>query len=522
VIAAPASAQFYDDARRSTGLTLGPIERSPRLLGMGRMTYVGNDPHNRITLWDFAGNPTGILESDSVSTFELRPGTSSASEVHDVSIVPRTERQDFAARESRIGYEAWRRTEGTAAYGVAGEMATLRFDRPYDDTIERRTRLSLPSVMPVLTGRMPFTASGRWLYSVHLLYSGETYSDEYRAFTQNAAGSYIDRDGTLLGTPDFFTPKDYTVRSEGGGLTAAWKVAPWLTASIGGELVVDDIKGTNSAERHASEITDKRPYLNGQATLLGKLGPGLEYGIDARRWTASSEQRWLFTISAGVEAAPLAGRGKLLDRDEKGNEVRSRVRWTLGALELGAGLNTRFSEVTITPPGPGDRTSFSVFRNFVATRPGADSLDLADSVSFNRSEERVWDGGAGLAWRLPNGRGLYALEYHRGGNTLDQVLSGHGPERKVSDVRTGLEFQCSRAFAGRLGYQLTWDDLDTETRQNERVAHTLTLGAGIQPNGTRWSLDTGYAIQWARADYDDPRQPRSSRQQLATQIRWAF
>ena len=65
-------------------------------------------------------------------------------------------------------------------------------------------------------------------------------------------------------------------------------------------------------------------------------------------------------------------------------------------------------------------------------------------------------------------------------------------------------------------------DLDDETEQNEFVTNTLTLGTGLHPVGARWSIDTGYAIQWRAADYGDPTQPHSSRQQLATQVRWAF
>ena len=68
--AAPAYAQFYDVARGSLGFSLDAIERSPRLLGMGRMTFVGDDPHTAITLWDFAASPLGILEADSAQQIE--------------------------------------------------------------------------------------------------------------------------------------------------------------------------------------------------------------------------------------------------------------------------------------------------------------------------------------------------------------------------------------------------------------------------------------------------------------------
>ena len=80
-LATPAHAQFYDVARRSLDFSLDAIERSPRLLGMGRMTFVGDDPQTAITLWDFALNPIGVLDADSSSTLELYPATSSG--LHD-------------------------------------------------------------------------------------------------------------------------------------------------------------------------------------------------------------------------------------------------------------------------------------------------------------------------------------------------------------------------------------------------------------------------------------------------------
>ena len=84
-LAVPVYAQFYDVARGSLGFSLDAIERSPGLLGMGRMSFVGDDPHTAITLWDFAASPLGILEADSANTAELYPATSSFSQVHDLT-----------------------------------------------------------------------------------------------------------------------------------------------------------------------------------------------------------------------------------------------------------------------------------------------------------------------------------------------------------------------------------------------------------------------------------------------------
>ena len=174
-LAVPAYAQFYDAARGSLGFSLDAIERSPRLLGMGRMTFVGDDPHTAITLWDFAASPLGILEADSANTAEVYPATSSYSSVHDLPTGSRSiERQDRAARETRVGYEVWRRTGGRAAYGVAGDLGFLRTDQTFGESVERRSALTQPTVMPVLMGHLPYVKSNRWLCSARLFYSGET------------------------------------------------------------------------------------------------------------------------------------------------------------------------------------------------------------------------------------------------------------------------------------------------------------------------------------------------------------
>jgi hypothetical protein len=77
-------------------------------------------------------------------------------------------------------------------------------------------------------------------------------------------------------------------------------------------------------------------------------------------------------------------------------------------------------------------------------------------------------------------------------------------------------------LTGRLGYGFQSVDLDQLTRNNETVGSTGTLGFSVQPTGSIWSLDVGYAIEWWRADYGDPALPRGSRQQLLSQLRWAF
>ncbi len=522
-LAVPVYAQFYDVARDALGFSLDAIERSPRLLGMGRMTFVGDDPHTAITLWDFAASPLGILEADSTNTAELYPATSSFSRVHNLPSGTSTlERQDRAAREGRIAYEMWRRTGGTSAYGIAGDLGSLRTDQVFSETVERRNTLNQPTIMPVLMGRVPYLKSSRWLYSVRLFYSGETSVNQYRSLLENSEGQYIDQTGPELDPPEFFTATDFTVRSTGGGLGVAYDRGRAFKAAVNMDIVQNSIHGENEAPRRFAQSDEKRPYHTSQATLVGRLGRSLEWGVDGRDWRSRSEESWFFSISAGVGADPLVGRGKLLEREERGRALRTRLRWTRGPFELGGGLATGYRRILITPPGIDDLTSFNYFRNIVTYRSNADSLMLPDSVAYNQAEERTWEAGGGLAMRLPGGRGLWGVEYHRLQGLAEQTLSGQGPLRKGWDLRTGFEYRCTRVLTGRVGYAYRWEDLDEYTQQNENLAQTMTLGLGIRPAGATWTFEAGYAIEWLRADYGTPAEPRASRQQLASMLRWAF
>lgn len=521
-LAVPVLAQDFEAARRSLDFAPDPLARSPRLLGMGRLGFVVDDPNNRLTLWDFAGNPAGILEDDSVSTLELRPATWSTSSVHDLLTPGGTiERQDLAARATRFAVEAWHRTQ-TTAYGMTGELAGLRWDRPYDRVTEERSQTRQPLVMPVLAGRLPYVKSGRMNYALRLFAGSEDQTDDFFSFLTNGAGEYLDKTGDRRNPPEFFTPDDWAIQIEGGGAALSYRFGRWLTAALGADGAMRGIKGTNDGFRYSSETRERRPLGLGQASLIGRIGDHLEWGADGRGWTSSSQQNWVFTTSAGLQAIPLNGRGKLLERSEKGTTMRTRLRWVQGPVEFGAGLNTGYRQIIITPPAASDPTSFNDFRSAVYYRVNADTLVLADSVSANRSDERDWEAVAGVSWQLPNRRGVVGAEFHRSRDQLDQTASGAGPRRVRWDLRAGLEYRYNPVLAGRAGYIYSWDDRDDYTKQNEFVGQTLTLGAGFRPTAATWSLETGYAVEWLQPDFGDPTGARSSRQQLAAQVRWTF
>jgi hypothetical protein len=523
-LAAPAQAQFYDAARGDLGFSLGTIERSPRLLGMGELTLVGDDPQTRITLWDFAANPLGVLMSpDSASTIELYPATSSYSGDHRAeSGASDLWRQVLTGREGRVSGEVWRRMGGRLAYGLTGRFAELNTNAITGETVERRTSYSQPTVMPVMVGHLPFVKSDRWLYSARLYYSGESSAADYLQTVVNPQGEFIDQAGLPADPPDAFTPTDYSVRSVGGGLGLGYDRGRTVRVALAVDEVEHTIEGTNDAVRHTSEQREKRPVLQEQLTAVGRLGRSLEWGVDGRNWHSTSEQSWYFTASAGVGADPLAGRGKLLEREEEGQALRARVRWSRGPLELGGGMATSYRKVTITPPAIDDLTSFNYFLNWTSLKQSADSLLLPDSVSAGWSEERAWQVGGGLSLRLPGGRTLWGLEYQMAQDEMDNQVGGVGPLRKVWDVRTGLESRVTSALMGRVGYRYRWTDEDHYTAQNEYVGNMVSVGLGVRPSGATWGFEAGYAVEWLQGDFGTALEPRASRQQLASMLRWVF
>lgn len=520
-LAAPVLAQTVGDPA-AIGAPLDPIARSARPLGMGRLTLVLTDGNNRLTMWDFAGNPTGVLEADSASTLELRPGawmTSSARDAEDAS--GRFERQDFAGSHQRLSFEGWRRSGGNTVFGGMGDVASVRTDRPYDLASERRTLLSRPNGTMLLNGKMPFLYTEAMRYALRVSLVSEHTEEEFRLFERNAAGAYVDQTGTVIGPPNRFDPDEIRVRSMSGGAAFSFRFAPWLTLAAGADYRMDRIRSDNEGDRYLSEYEEDRPYGIGQVSMIGRL-EGLEYGADARFWNGSSNATYVFTGSAGIGAIPIIGRGDLYDREEEGSALRGRARWSQGALELGASVRSDYQKFEIIPPPVSDRTSLNAYLRELFADPRADSIALRDSIRHEVRERRAVEIAGGASWRLGKSGAAIGIESHVWTDELEQLDSGVGPNAKGWDVRAGLEWPCTPVLTGRTGYIFRLEDLDDLTEANEYQSHAVTVGAGFQPAMARWRLESGYAFEWGQADFGSPARPRFTRQQIATQLRWTF
>lgn len=519
----PAFAQFFDSTVQQLGLA-SDVARSPRLLGMGSLSLAVPDAHQRISLWDFARNPVGIGPSDSTTTLELWPGSASATNAFDQppGFVGLTGgyREELAGRSTAMPWELVHRDAEGNAYGLVGTLGSVQLDRPYSGESESRLTVSHPSALPFVSGPLPWFGLKKLHYALSILAGKEQVHLHYREITKNAGGDFINLDGETVVPPDYFQPADYDIRTLGFGVAASYPLGRSNLFAISAGQRGDRILGSDDRSRSSSQLTESRPTDEGQATLVGHLGHALEYGIDGHAWSAKSQQDWLFTTSSGSGVPPLAGRGKYLERDARGTSTNAHARWTAGRLEYDGQVWTRWSKVELTPPGDADASSFNRFLRVVYYRVNADTLALPDSVVANTQEDHAMGYGVGASWKLR--KGIVGLEYHWSRDAFAQTAGGAGPRQLAWDVRAGAEWRCSEVVTGRLGAGFGWWDNDDYTRGNEFTSRTGSIGLGVHPRGTRWSLDAGYSLSWLQSDFGDPLNHRGSRQHLESLVHWSF
>jgi hypothetical protein len=374
--------------------------------------------------------------------------------------------------------------------------------------------------MAVLGGRLPRWFGGRVSWATHLRFRSENVTDEYRSIVRNAAGEYIDQAGGLLAPPSEFTPTDVSVNTTAYGLSTAIAIGSRTHLALGIEHEGNDIQATNELQRSASETHEKRPYWVGQATLAGRLGRELEFGVDGIGRLANSEADWRFSASAGVGAEPLSGRGNLLKREERSSEMRVRLRWSPGRAIFAGSLTTAAGEVFVDPPNANDATSFNRFLNLAFQRTGTDSLAYPDSVAHSESRRYAvaWAGGA--SYRL--GATTLGAELHWSRDIHTSSITVDGPRRIAWDARGGIERPLGMQMTARAGYAYRFVDEDDFTDGNEFLAQALSIGVGYAPTGARWSLESGYALEFRGQEFESPADERQTRQLLAFQVHWAF
>lgn len=523
-LAAPSLAQVAVDpisARAPFSSDPNPLWRTPALLGMGRLT-LAEDQNNHLELWDFARNPAGIYDADSTTTIQLRPGTSTTSseQVMPIGSSP-TIHQLVNDRLAVLGYEVWRRTSNHNAYGFYGDLTATRTARPYSADEGLSNRVNDPGGTMAVNGGLPFLTKGRMRYALRGTYVKSKTEDVYSLLAINPVGVYLDKGGDRVAPPDQLSPVESKNTYLGAGGALSYRFGRPFTLALGGDYLEERMSGRNQGERHLLETTEDRPYGIGQATVLGQVGKHLEYIADGRTWQAANENRYDYSISAGISNLPLTARGTRYSRYEEGTALKSRLRWVQGAFDLGAQFNTWYQSVRIGAPDPTDLTSYNHFLGEITNRAGADSLVIPDSIRTNQTDIHNYDWALGGSYHAKGG-GRLGMEYHWKRSREDQTTSGAGPTLEGWDVRTGLEYPCAPLMRARVGYIYQQWDEDKDTQQNEYVTHTVTAGFGIGPVNGHWGVETGYAYEWGGPDYGEPFRLRGRQQQVAVQLRWTL
>ena len=518
-VAGTASAQFYGPAVKALDLAGGPSARSPRLLGMGDLELAVRDRDNQTNLWDFAGFPIGLATDDSTSSIDLRPGTHSMSSVRDLN--GGVQRQNLAARGSWAQSEAvYRNRESGATFAVVGDLSSLRWDLPYSSAIERREGLHHPSVMLVLSDRMPKFLGFMDRWAAHLGFRDEVQQAQYRNIVTNAAGQWIGLDGDQLHAPSEFEPIDTHVNSTTYGLSVDRRFGRSTLLALGFEHEANRYKALNELPRSTAEYTEDRPFWNLHGALVGHVGRDLEYGIDGIQRFSDSERFWRFTTSAGVGGIALTGRGRLLTRSERAREAQARIRWTPGRATVAAAVRTLFNESYIEPPKANAPGRINDFINIAFNRPGADSLALPDSIGFGHERRNALVTTLGASYRF--GASTVGAEYHWSRDAFEAAASGFGPRRVSWDVRLGAERPLGKQLTGRVGYVMRKVDQDDYLTGNEYKANAYAVGLGYAPAGTTWNLQAGYLIEFRDQDFGDPTNEHQSRQTIGMHLRWVF
>jgi len=517
--AVPTQAQLYEPAVRALDLGTATGARSPRLIGMGGLSITVPDRYTQINLWDLAALPAGLVFDDTTSTMDVRPGTGSLSGVR--TIENGRERQNLAARATAVTFEAvYRSRQSGGVFGVTGDLSGLQWDRPYSNAVEVRQGLMHPEIQPILGGRLPRFFHGHVNWALHARFRNEHLEEQYREIVSNAAGDYIDQSGGQLTPPSEFAPTDMTVETNAIGFSTAYSIGEAAKVGVGIEHSTDKYKALNEQTRSSSEVQEARPFWTGQAAIVGRMGPTLEYGVSGVGRKSDSEADWRFSASGGTGTLPLSGRGNLLTREEESSEMRARLRWTPSKVSIAASLVTSADKVIINPPNANDQTAFNHFLNTTFLRPGTDSLAYPDSVIHQ--ENRRWSVayGGGASYKLD--KGIVGLEYHWARDMRAYSVTGEGPKRVAWDIRAGFERALGPQMSGRAGYAYRQVDEDEFTSNNEWLAHALSLGLGYAPQLSSWSLEVGYQFELRGQEFETAADDRQTRQNLAAQVHWRF
>jgi hypothetical protein len=402
---------------------------------MGRLSLVLPDHNNRLTMWDFAGNPTGVLAADSTTTFELRPHGWSGQAAHDIyGPGGLGERQSFAGQEARMGYEVWRRTTSTA-FGVIGDLSGLTVNTPYNDSQEIRGHYSDPDVMVVLNGKMPYILTQRMRWALRASGSSQSVQDDYRLITSNSTGQYLDEDGQLLPAPNIFNPDESHVRRTAYGVGLSYDFASWMNLALVGVYASETVTNQNEGDRYVTKYEGKVPY-DRAGELDRSAGCSFEFSADGHWWSSDSKSNYVFTSSRRYWRGAVAGAARPPhERRAFFRPARPRT-LAVGAFEVGGAFGVEYSGNSINPADQRLQLVQQLQESPVLQRPCR-----LDRFAGQRLGEYLGRAHAAVRGRcrvaFPEGGAAPPASSTTGARqTLDRQLTPVG-ERQLWDVRWG-------------------------------------------------------------------------------------
>src|SRR5262245_12995201 len=254
------------------GYIADPLSKSARLVAMGRLQRV-DGLHSHLSLWDFAGNPTGIAEAESVSMFEYRPTIRSGSVFADVPAgAPQYERQEFGDHMADNTIETWRRAPGSTAYGLVADYSKLQTDVPFDANSETRDRYKVPTIGGAVNGRVPWIHSTRFDYALRGQFGTTVQDHQYNEIFRLPQGDYLGKPTASVEPPDLFTPNHDEITNLRYGAALSMRVTRDIKVAIGYDRLLAKWRSSLEGLRSTSKVEEDRPFDTGQATLVGRLG----------------------------------------------------------------------------------------------------------------------------------------------------------------------------------------------------------------------------------------------------------
>src|SRR5688572_7120981 len=504
-----ARAQFLESGLDRHQFDQSLRQPSLRLVTLGRTGLVFEDENFEINQWDFGRSTVGLLGDRTGHALDLFVDNGDRIAKNTVGqLTKEVERVDGTV----FGLSAVARNPDKFAFGIDAGLQNLGTGLPRELGTYQDDKVGLRDIA--------FTANGRMLnktlgWGARLAFGKEEY--DHRLRNQTLEDGELKLDGG-----DTFEPLSIFELVEGSGqstrygLGLGWMTSPLGDLSINWDHSALTVRGSQNTRRRIYEVEEPRGIDIWSVVATLRPAEWVTFGGTAGFGSYDTEETYRFSLSLGQGAPPAISRGTRYTKDVEGSFLRTRIALepeALPDLTIGGDFNVRYEKEDATvATGEG---SFNDFLDF-AERNG---FILGPHLENTLDELRHWDGGVGVGYQVTEDVKV-GVEGHRANDAFDGTIV-HS-RRQVTDLRGGVEASLGTEWKGRLGGWRRELDEDVFTENNEGVATALTLGAGWQPTGAKWTLDGGVEILGRSTDYPDPSDGTGSGFRFVLYNRWAF